>query len=216
MPKQTFFNLATEKRTRILEAAITELGSKPFDKVNIAEIIEKAEIPRGSFYQYFEDLKDLYRYILKLIGEKKLVYLKEVTVRREGPDFFKTIRELYAAGLRFAAENPRLAAVGNYYYREDRSLKQELFPDMEEQGRRFFEMILAKGQAQGEVDPKIDLKLTASLLYSLTNDITSYYLEGAAGMTELLAGESDMYLELVDKMLYILAGGLKPRQEQGQ
>ncbi|HHX78030.1 MAG TPA: TetR/AcrR family transcriptional regulator, partial [Firmicutes bacterium] len=198
MPKQTFFNLAAEKRTRILDAAIAELGSKPFDKVNIADIIEKAGIPRGSFYQYFVDLKDLYRYIFKLIAEKKLVYLRQVIAGREDLDFFQTIRELYAAGLRFAAENPRLAAVGNYYYREDRSFKQEMFPDMEEQGRKFFAMLLARGQARGEVDPKIDLKLASALLYYLTNDITGYYLEEAQEMTELLSGKGDNYLELVD------------------
>jgi len=210
MPKQTFFNLPEEKRTRILDVAIAEIGSKPFEKVSIANIIEKADIPRGSFYQYFDDLKDLYKYVLQVIGEKKMHYMHHVLGQMENWDVFKIIRELYTAGLKFAAENPRLAAVGNYYYREDSSLKKEIFPDLEDRGKEFFEMILVKGRERGEVDPDVDIGMASFILYNLTNDITDYFFK-QEGIENLLDGGED-YLKLADKMLYIMEVGLRNRK----
>lgn len=62
MPKDTFFRLNQEKRGRILEAARIEFSKHPLKDASIAEIIRLADVPRGSFYQYFEDKEDLYFY----------------------------------------------------------------------------------------------------------------------------------------------------------
>ena len=71
MPTDTFFNLSVEKRDKILDAAFTEFSTYTYEQSSIANIIKKAGIPRGSFYQYFEDKKDLYKYILEIIGQQK-------------------------------------------------------------------------------------------------------------------------------------------------
>lgn len=65
MPKETFFNLPEEKRTKILEAAKKEFTNNELYKSRVSNIIKDAEIPRGSFYQYFEDLDDLYYYLVE-------------------------------------------------------------------------------------------------------------------------------------------------------
>jgi AcrR family transcriptional regulator len=213
VPKQTFFNLPEDKRSRILDAAMAEIGSKPFEKVSVSDIIEKAEIPRGSFYQYFDDLKDLYRYILQVTGDMKLEYISHVVGEFDNWPVFKIIRELYNAGLKFAAENPRLAAVGNFFFREDISLKKELFPDLEDRGKEFFETILTKGQERGEIDPAVDIDMAAFILYSLTSDIMEYYLEQAGPENDLFI-EKESYLKLVDKMLYIIETGLKNKNQE--
>ncbi len=58
MPTDTFFNINEDKRERIIEAGIAEFSRNSFGDASISNIIEMAEIPRGSFYQYFDDLKD--------------------------------------------------------------------------------------------------------------------------------------------------------------
>lgn len=62
MPKETFFHLTDEKKSRIMSAAKKEFSRVPLSEASIARIIKDAEIPRGSFYQYFEDKEDLYFY----------------------------------------------------------------------------------------------------------------------------------------------------------
>lgn len=64
MPKQTFFNLPEEKRKHIIETAIEEFAKAPYQNISINHLIKCINIPTGSFYQYFEDKKDLYFYIL--------------------------------------------------------------------------------------------------------------------------------------------------------
>ena len=65
MPSRTFFNLKEEKRDRIEKALIHEFGKGPFEQASITNIIKEANIPRGSFYQYFEDKKDAVKYIIE-------------------------------------------------------------------------------------------------------------------------------------------------------
>lgn len=64
MPKDTFFNLATEKRAAITDAIQSVFLEKPTGKISVSDIVKKADIPRGSFYMYFEDLEDMFDYLL--------------------------------------------------------------------------------------------------------------------------------------------------------
>ena len=64
MPKNTFFNLPKEKRERIIKTAIEEFAQAPYQDISINHLIKCLGIPTGSFYQYFEDKKDLYFHIL--------------------------------------------------------------------------------------------------------------------------------------------------------
>ncbi len=65
MPKVTFFNLDENKRAKIIKAAKAEFLNNPLRKARVSNIVSVACIPRGSFYQYFEDLDDLYYYVVE-------------------------------------------------------------------------------------------------------------------------------------------------------
>lgn len=65
MPTQTFYNLSEGKRQRLIDAAIDEFTVRTLREASITNIIKQADIPRGSFYQYFEDLDDLFFYLVK-------------------------------------------------------------------------------------------------------------------------------------------------------
>ena len=56
----TFERLPQEKRDRILQAARTEFIRYPYEKTSINRILAEAEVPKGSFYQYFDDKSDLF------------------------------------------------------------------------------------------------------------------------------------------------------------
>lgn len=64
MPRDTFYNLDEKKREKIMDAAIKEFTEHELHKARVSNIIKEADIPRGSFYQYFEDLDDLYYYVI--------------------------------------------------------------------------------------------------------------------------------------------------------
>lgn len=64
MPKQQFFNLNTAKQDKIMQAAYQEFNQYPYSEASINRIIKEAEISRGSFYLYFVDKDDVFRYLL--------------------------------------------------------------------------------------------------------------------------------------------------------
>ena len=90
MPTDTFFRLPEEKRERIINAAWEEFTSVSFAKVSINRMIHAAEIPRGSFYQYFEDKNDLFAYLLGEVRQFALDGYCRV-LEEAGGDVFQSV-----------------------------------------------------------------------------------------------------------------------------
>lgn len=88
MPSKRFFNLPEEKQEAIRKAAIEEFCRVPFESVSINMIIKDAGISRGSFYTYFEDKRDLMKYLMDDIIKKENE-LMQLSLKRAGGDFFK-------------------------------------------------------------------------------------------------------------------------------
>ncbi|MBK5211175.1 MAG: TetR/AcrR family transcriptional regulator [Coriobacteriia bacterium] len=72
MPKELFFKICPEKQRRILDASKKEFSEHIFEDASINHVIKNADISRGSFYQYFEDKKDLFFFLLKEILQERL------------------------------------------------------------------------------------------------------------------------------------------------
>lgn len=87
MPTSTFFRLPEEKRQRLLTAAREEFSRTSFDEVSINRFIRRANIPRGSFYQYFADKKDLFHYLLQDIRDYFLQNFLEILGEGKGDLF---------------------------------------------------------------------------------------------------------------------------------
>ena len=87
MPKDTFMNLNEEKREKVEKAMEKEFARATFEKASVSRIVKDAEIPRGSFYQYFEDKEDAIRYIVQkhISLEHKMIY--ELLLQTQGDIF---------------------------------------------------------------------------------------------------------------------------------
>ena len=94
MPSSTFLNLPAEKQEKLLEAATREFSHRPFNEASINQIIKEAGIPRGSFYMYFQDKEDLFRYLLKGYVDQLFMLLEEFLLRAQG-DIFQALLDLY-------------------------------------------------------------------------------------------------------------------------
>jgi AcrR family transcriptional regulator len=94
MPKQTFFNLPEDKRNTLIEAAEKEFSTVPLMKASISNIIKMAGIPRGSFYQYFENIEDLYFYLLNETTKKSKENFILLLKKHDG-DIIDAITEMY-------------------------------------------------------------------------------------------------------------------------
>ncbi|MEH7387706.1 TetR/AcrR family transcriptional regulator [Bacillus sp. JJ1521] len=94
MPKLTFFNLPEDKKHTLIEAARKEFSSVPLSDASISNIIKSAGIPRGSFYQYFEDKEDAFFFLLGEFAKEKKAAFLSMLEKYEG-DLFATFIDFF-------------------------------------------------------------------------------------------------------------------------
>ncbi len=112
MPSQTFLNLSEEKRQRIYLALYTELMRVPFPEMSINQVIKNADIPRGSFYQYFENKNDAFDFF---VSESSKI-IKESVIKRISSvhgDIFELCETVFDEILKSASERKWTDIIGH-------------------------------------------------------------------------------------------------------
>ncbi|MEA3422353.1 MAG: TetR/AcrR family transcriptional regulator [Bacillota bacterium] len=176
MPKDTFYNLSEEKRNKIIDSIISEFENNSYENASINRIIKSAGISKGSLYQYFNDKKDLYRYVINLILEEKMKYITPVMENPDKHDFFTLIRDMYKSGLEFAENNPRYLNIGNVLLFDVNSpLYQEIVKGNIGKSNEIFEYLIQQGINRGEIRENINIKLIAHLISDMNVSIVEYY-----------------------------------------
>ena len=91
------------KRTEILSAAVPLFAEKGYDNTTIEDIAEKAEIGKGTLYNYFSSKEDIYWGILEEIFTDYLEGLTQID--RNYISFLDFIRQLTRELFGFCVEN---------------------------------------------------------------------------------------------------------------
>lgn len=94
MAKQTFINLPEEKRNKIIKSLKKEFSRASLKDALVSNIIKEAGIPRGSFYQYFENIEDSYYYVIEEYSNDIKKFLIE-DLRNNKGDIILAYRHLY-------------------------------------------------------------------------------------------------------------------------
>lgn len=84
MVSSTFLNLKEDKKQRIIEAALKEFSEHSFNDASITNIVKKAKISRGSFYQYFGNKENLYEYLVNYLYVKHRKDLFNILIENSG------------------------------------------------------------------------------------------------------------------------------------
>ena len=128
MPKETFLKLSKEKQQKVINAAKKEFARVPIENVSIKNIVEEADIARGSFYQYFESKEDLLIYILRENSEKLNTKLKD-KVKETNGDIFKLYIFLYDSMIEEFTDNP------------DQELFKQIFINLKSSDENVFDLV---------------------------------------------------------------------------
>lgn len=166
MPRSTFFNLPEEKRQRIAELAIDEFARQPYAKVSISRLVAGAGIAKGSFYQYFDDKLDLYRWLLfDYVAAQKLAFLR-AHPPPAGADFFQQLEHIFLFAMKFGLAHPRLSRVAAAIWHHDPTDPglAALTAELDQLRGANLRAILQQGIEGGQVRSDIDLDLSADLL----------------------------------------------------
>jgi len=171
IPTKTFFNLKKEKQDRITSAALTEFSKRCFEQAKLSNIIRNSDIPRGSFYQYFDNKKDLYLYIFKIIGDKKIEYMKELLLNEKEIPFLELFRILYSQGIKFSLEHPQYIEVFKLFINTKGPLYDELMGEGRKLTQQYYINYIEADKAKGIIRKDINSETLADLVINLTTNI---------------------------------------------
>ena len=118
MPTERFNKLPEEKKKAIRDAAMEECIRVPFEKVSINKIIQNAGISRGSFYTYFEDKRDVVRYIFSDTADK-LKDFWTTSVVSNGGYLWSASEELLDQAITFAQKGKTFQMLQSFVLYQD-------------------------------------------------------------------------------------------------
>ena len=166
MPKNTFSIISDEKRGRIYDAAVHEFAREGYEKASIKNIAARAEISKGSLYDYFENKEDLYLAVCTYGITLSRQNIDEII--DDSLDFFEQIRLIFHRGLSFVVENPEYTQL----YVNLSSCGMERFADqlttkVEKTTADFYKSALRRGVDGGYIRKDVDLNTAAFVINSL-------------------------------------------------
>ena len=192
MPTRTFFALPEERRRRLVEEAVVEFSERPYAEASLSQIAQRSRIAKGSFYQYFADKLDLYRW---LVTEEAPRHKREfLAAAGVSGDFWSELEASIERGLAFLVEHPRLArltaaAADPTANAEVRGLHKAICDAGIDELRALLEQGIADGAIQ---NPDLDLDVATRLVAAIVGPgLTDVVLrELGAELHEVLASDS--------------------------
>lgn len=218
MPKATFKNLPDQKRNLIMNLAIEEFANHTYKVASISNIVRKAGIAKGSFYQYFEDKKDLYKYLVEISTDEKMKLVKDIPQPDHKSGLFGYMRWQFLSEVLFELRQPDLAQIAYRAFAEGVP-----FPDMREELRRrgttqFFKQLISQGILHEEVAAWVDPDVAAFLMEVLFYQFSKYFIERLAltekDFEDMSILENHEAQQLISNLMDILEAGMKRQPEQ--
>ncbi|KUG04584.1 transcriptional regulator, tetr family [hydrocarbon metagenome] len=172
MPKETFFNLPESKRTRIIDAAIDEFSKSHYSNVTIDNIVKNAEIPKGSFYQYFQNKDDLYVYLFTELGDTKIALFEQLKSEIQKISFREYMMKYIVELKKLEGSGTRMVQLKQEFLNQcpQEIKKQILREEMPKSIKLFDEVIdayIKKGEFRKDLDSKSAAYVTVMSLSNL-------------------------------------------------
>jgi len=202
MPTKRFANLPEEKRQRIAEAAIAEYIQNGIDAAEVAGIVRRAGIPRGSFYQYFDDMSDLFGYVFTHLATIKMAHLGEVLGQAGKIPFVDYVESTFRAGLQFARTYPQGMAFARRVYSSVDPVVAAQVKSAMQLGVDHYLPLIDQDKAKGLIRASVDSLVLARFVMAVFSDVVA-----SAMLHE--SGDDQESLAMADTLFDILRHGIQ-------
>lgn len=191
MPKPTFLRLPHTRRELVAREAIAEFAERSYSEASLSRIARRTRIAKGSFYQYFENKLDLYRWLLTdEAPRRKREFIGAAPL---SGDFWESLETFIERGMAFLVEQPGLArlaaaAADPTAIAEVRGLHLSICEAGIVELRALLERGVDAGAIARDVDLDVATRLVATVIGPGLTDIVLQEL--GAGLHEVLASEA--------------------------
>ena len=208
MPKETFLNLPQSKREAVLSQAFIEFATHDYTSASLSRIVRKAGIAKGSMYQYFENKRDLYFYLIDSAFKRKLEFIAAESAGG-GKSFFQVFESIIIASARFDFAHPEISGLITHARSEPPGEELENIAD-ELIGRTngFYADFVREGVERGEIGGDIGMIVHILDQAALT---FSHYLQRNHGNGVSLDGE--IIEKAAEDLVGLLESGLSKKPD---
>ncbi|GCE15765.1 TetR/AcrR family transcriptional regulator [Tengunoibacter tsumagoiensis] len=165
MPKIVDEQMREATRRHIIHQAASEFARLGFDQANINTIAEQAGIGKGTIYLYFENKRELFLAMLRLIAQEHIAAIR--TALAQDGTIEQRLEWLFGAFARLAQqERDSFNVYMSALYGVNRSFQAEATRLLRDYVTTIA-LLLEQSQARGEIECS-DVEATALMILSLT------------------------------------------------
>lgn len=175
MPKDTFFNLPENKRNRIIDAAIDQFSKSPYRNVTVDNIVNNAGIPKGSFYQYFQNKDDLYIYLFTELGDTKINLFEQLKTEIQRINFREYMMKYIAELKKLEASSSRMVQLKHEFLNQcPQEIKKQILKEEIPKSIKLFDEVIDAYIKKGEFRKDLDSKSAAYMTVMSISNLEYY------------------------------------------
>ncbi|MDR3600774.1 MAG: TetR/AcrR family transcriptional regulator [Desulfosporosinus sp.] len=198
---EKFLSLSEEKKTIIIDAALSSFGTNGYKKTSVSDIATAAGISKAMIFHYFGTKKTLYIYLIDLCGNILMNGFNE-NFDTSVTDFFERIRLATDIKISVMKKHPSIFSFLNSMYLEsDDEVKADI-KDILAKGEGFRSKIAFDGMDGSKFKDDIDPKLVMKMLVLLAEGYVSQSSSKVGFDLELLHKEFNEYIDLLKRNFY--------------
>lgn len=210
-PKDTFSNLATDKRSKIEAALVKEFAAKGYQKASLNAVVCSLGIAKGSLYQYFANKEAIFLHVFDLFTHRvKAMVQRPLDSDPAEFDLWQALRRTLLSGVSFIDQHPDFYQLYlNVLFEHDVPRRSELIARVRLFSMEYFGPLIVSGQGQGTVTATVPVAMVVFVIdAALDRFLQGYahsYLDGGLGLAAKdgpgLIVEIDLLIETLKKGL---------------
>ena len=216
MPLQTFYNLSSQRKKEILKVAYEEFAFSTYQAASVSNIVKKLEIAKGSFYRYFKNKTDLYKYLIENAYQMRREQLDDL-LENDSLGFFEIIRENFRNKIIFDLEHPLESIfLFNALLESNAPEVKPIIDELKREVLLFVSSLIVVFQKKGEINSEVSPEVASQFIFQTQLGIYEYLsvFKGINFKESVQAGRlfplsEEEIMTIVDEMLMIIKSGLK-------
>jgi AcrR family transcriptional regulator len=132
---ENFEKLPEEKKKKIIEVCIDEFAEKGYTSASTNNIVSKANISKGTLFNYFINKKNLFLYIVDYATDYYVEYLIS-RMKENSPDFFQRILDWAELKIAVSIEEPKMY---DFFVSAFVNIPEELAEDIAERYKKLYD-----------------------------------------------------------------------------
>lgn len=207
---EAFESLRTEKRLRVLDAAMDEFAEHGPAAASVNRIVRKGGIAKGSLFSYFGSKDGLLEYLFRASVGRFKGPLKRVRETTRDQDVFLRLEASFLAGVDFLSEHPRIYRLYlHVLFQENFPLRERFLAEVRQYAAKYLRGLVDDGVERGELAPGLDRDLAVFLLDALWDRLLQALcvpgMDGGAGLYGL---DREAAAERVRALVRLLRSGM--------